>query len=162
MSKTNEKLTPSKEAEKQEWDIVSNAKTKVMVRDVEFKIGGIYYDTLDKITDIIENEKEEKRITAKCAAAIYLNGYFRLRLFYWLVWRWFYYVKQLTDEEMAPAVMELKKKAESARAMYYLNIISLTDVRQTMMAMTMDEAERFRRELLGGNPGQQPSVRKGE
>lgn len=153
-------VTPSAEAEKAEWDVVQNTKTEMKVRGITFRIGGVYYDTLDKITTILLKEKDEKKVTAKCAAAIYLNGFFKMRLLWWAVWRWFYYVKQLTDEEMTPVVLEFKKKADSAKASYYLNIISLTDIRQTQMTMTMEEAERFRRELLGASRGQQPPRHK--
>ena len=161
MKKNKEITEPSFEAEKAQRAIIKNTKEKVQVRNITFNIGGIYYDTLDKITDILLEEKDEHKVTAKCAAAIYLNGYFRLRLFYWMVWRWFYYGKQLTEDEIAPAVALLKKKVELQRQAYLLNIIFLTDVRTTTMQMKREEAKHIRQELHGATAGQASVDHKG-
>lgn len=160
MGKNKNLQDPSQEAEKELRDIVRNEKTSIEVRGTKFNIGGIYNDTLDWITDILTYEKDDKRITAKCAAAAWLNGYFRLRLFWWAVWRWFYYVKQYTDTELQPIIAECKKKADSDQFMYYLNIISLTDVKTTAMTRTMKEAKPILPELRGALAGAAQSARK--
>ena len=147
---------PSAAAEREQRDIVNNKKTRIDVRGTTFKIGGIYNDTLDHITDVLQQEKDDKKVTAKCTAYIYLNGYFKNRLLYWAVWRWFYYVKQFTDDEMRDVIAECKKKADSQAQAYLLNIILLTDVRQTSMAMTREEAQHIQAELRGGHRGVQP------
>lgn len=179
---------PSPEAEKELHDIVHNVKTEVKVRDTTFRVGGIYNDTLDKITSILidadaaereesrseekmsQSEKEhlerirfvrERKVTAKCAAAIVLNGFFRIRLLWWLVWRWFFYVRQYTDEEFAPLIVELKKKADSERTAFLVNTTFLIDVRTTTMTMTRKEASRIRQELITDGLGRQQSLRKG-
>lgn len=179
---------PSPEAEKELHDIVHNVKTEVKVRDTTFRVGGIYNDTLDKITSILidadaaereesrneekmsQSERErlersrfvrERKVTAKCAAAIVLNGFFRIRLLWWLVWRWFFYVRQYTDEEFAPLIVELKKKADSERTAFLVNTTFLIDVRTTTMTMTRKEASRIRQELITDGLGRQQSLRKG-
>ena len=179
---------PSPEAEKELHDIVHNVKTEVKVRDTTFRVGGIYNDTLDKITSILidadaaereesrneekmsQSEREhlersrfvrERKVTAKCAAAIVLNGFFRIRLLWWLVWRWFFYVRQYTDEEFAPLIVELKKKAASERTAFLVNTTFLIDVRTTTMTMTRKEASRIRQELITDGLGRQQSLRKG-
>lgn len=155
MSKNTTTSQPSKEAEKALHEVVNNEKSTIEIRGKKFKVGAIYNDTLDWITDILQNEKKANRVNAKCFAALYLNGYFSLRLFWWIVWRWFFYVKQYTDEDMAPYIAEVKKKVSTQSALYYVNTMSLTDIRTTTMAMTMEEAERFRRELSMANRGRQ-------
>ena len=179
---------PSPEAEKELHDIVHNVKTEVKVRDTTFRVGGIYNDTLDKITSILidadaaereesrneekmsQSEREhlerirfvrERKVTAKCAAAIVLNGFFRIRLLWWLVWRWLFYVRQYTDEEFAPLIVELKKKADSERTAFLVNTTFLIDVRTTTMTMTRKEASRIRQELITDGLGRQQSLRKG-
>lgn len=160
MGKNKNLQDPSAEAQKEQRDIVRNEKDVVEVRGTKFRIGGIYNDTLDWITDILTYEKDDKRITAKCAAAVWLNGFFRLRLFWWAVWRWMYYVKQYTDTELQPIIAECKKKADSDQLMYYLNIMSLTDVKTTAMTRTMKEAQPILPELRGALHGAAQSARK--
>lgn len=160
MAKSKILQDPSAEAQKEQRDIVRNEKTAIEVRGTTFRIGGIYNDTLDWITDILTYEKDDKRITAKCAAAAWLNGYFRLRLFWWAVWRWFYYVKQYTDSELQPIIAECKKKADSEQFMYLLNIMSLTDLKTTSMTRTMKEAQPILPELRGALHGAAQSAHK--
>lgn len=184
----NKKINlPSPEAEKELHDIVNDVKTEVVVRDTTYKIGGIYNDTLDKITSIAieadaqdrsdlkdidtktdrERERIERRVrirdrkvSAKCMAAAVLNGYFRLRLLWWFVWRWYYYIRQYTDAEMTNLIVEIKKKVDLERTAFLVNTTFLTDIRTTSMTMTRKEASRIRQELLTDGVGQQQSPRR--
>lgn len=162
MGKKENVSQPSPEAEKTLVDIVNNNKTEIDVRGRKWKIGAVYNDTLDWITNILQNEDNSAKVNAKCFAALYLNGFFALRLFWWIVWRWFYYVRQYTDEEMAPVIAEVKKKVTAKQTMYFVNIISLIDMKTTTQAMTKEEAARIRRELSGASLGQPQSPRKVE
>lgn len=96
------------------------------------------------MSDIILNEKDETKVGAKCAAVAILNGFWAYNLFYWIVWRWLYYIKQYNDEDYIP-LMELCKKKLGAEN-YYLLTILMTGMKDTMMAMTRKETERFLRE----------------
>lgn len=77
-----------------------------------------------------------------------LNGYFKIKFFYWFLWRWFYYVKQYLEIELHPLIDEGKKKVRAED--YYINTIFLIGMKDTMIAMTREEAERFRQELSSG------------
>ena len=83
-------------------------------------------------------------MSAKCAAIIVLNGYWSIKLWYWLVWRWFYYVKQYTEEEYSPLMMMCKKKLGAEN--YFLLTTLMIGIKDTMMAMTRKETERILRE----------------
>lgn len=156
MSKNTTISQPSKEAKKALREVANNEKSAIEIRGKKFKVGAVYNDTLDWVTDILQDEKTKpNQVNSKCFAALYLNDYFLLRLFWCIVWRWFFYVKQYTDEEMAPYIAEVKKKVSTQSALYYVNTISLIDIQTTTMAMTMEEAERFRRELSMANRGRQ-------
>mgnify|MGYP000113932552 FL=1 len=48
-------------------------------------------------------------MNSKCAAAIVLNGYWKILFFYWFLWRWFFYVMQYSDEELLPLIETGKK-----------------------------------------------------
>lgn len=161
MEKKEKASQPSQEAEKVLNGIVNNSKTEVEVRGKKWKVGAVYNDTLDWITNILQNEENPAKVNAKCFAALYLNSFFSLRFFFWIVWRWFYYVRQYTDEEMAPVIAEVKKKVTAKQTMYFVNTISLIDMRTTTQAMTKEEAEHIRRELSGASLGQQQSPHKG-
>ncbi|WP_052340671.1 hypothetical protein [Bacteroides sp. 14(A)] len=90
--KTVEEATT--EQEKALNSIVENKKDIVKIRGRKFSISWMRNRTRRKVTDIFLEEKEEDKVSAKCAAALVLNGYFKIKFFYWLLWRWFYYVKQ--------------------------------------------------------------------
>ena len=59
------------------------------------RIKWIRKGTLRKITHIINDGKDgmdyEDTVTARIAAAYWLNGYWGIRLLHWAVWRWMWH-----------------------------------------------------------------------
>lgn len=88
---------------------------------------------------------EDSKIACKAAAVMILHGLWRVRLGYWLLWRWFYYVKEYSCAQLQPILNEGKKKVPLIQ--FYTATMSLTEVKGTLMNMTMKEAERTLREL---------------
>ena len=88
---------------------------------------------------------EDAKIASK-AAAIYLTpGYFKRKLTYWLRWRWFYYIKQYDCDQLQPIL-----SAGNASTPYldFLRMMSiLANQKTTQMHMTVQEAEKFMREI---------------
>ena len=82
----------------------------------------------------------------KQAALIVLNGYWRIRLLFPLLWRWWAYVRGYTEGQMTPIITEGKKKLPLTP--YWMNMAFTADMRADWMKMTAKEAEQFRRELL--------------
>lgn len=137
-----------KEAEKELNSIASDNSEPIKVRNNTFKINGIKRGTLRFITNIMINTanslREESTISCKVAAAVCLNNFFKLRLFHWFLWRWFYYIREYSDLELLPLVEYAKKKVELQE---YLMITTLSIVlRDTQMMMTREEVSRMHRE----------------
>ena len=76
---------PSLEDEKLLNEIIENNPDKLKALGKEWNIGYLKAGTKRKITNILMNEKQEDKVTSKCAAALLLNGYFKLFFFYWFL-----------------------------------------------------------------------------
>lgn len=164
MAKTIISSQPSAEGERLLKSVTDNEKSVVVVRKKKFYVGSLYNDTIDWISGILlktgDNAETDRATRCKAAAAMTLNGYFRLRLFYWFLWRWYFYVRQYGDEELQPLFAEFTKKVSAMWASYCINTISLTDARNTKMQMTREEAEHFRVVLSSVQRGQVGQVNK--
>lgn len=100
------------------------------------------YDADDPLSAIVNDDK----LACKVAAAIVIRGFFTMRLKWWLLWRWFYYVRQYD-------VMQLNELlSEGVSALPYsetLNTYSmLSATREMLLHMTFAEAQR----LLDASP----------
>jgi hypothetical protein len=96
------------------------------------------------------NGPDSDKNNCKVAACIVLNGLWPIKLRYWFLWRWFYYVKEYTDEQLAPLLEEGKKKVP-VEAYYEATILAI-GMKDTMMAMTRAEVERILQEHSTGQP----------
>lgn len=101
--------------------VVEDKKDIVEIRGRKFRIGWLRNRARRKLTDIVLNEKDDSKVSSKCSAALVLNGYFKIKFFYWFLWRWFYYVMQYSDKELLPLV-ELCKKSTSGGLLHHYNI----------------------------------------
>lgn len=142
--------SPNVEDERILNSIVNNLPDLVELRGRKIKVGWIGYGAREKMTRIMLEEKDEGKVHCKCVAALVLNGYWKIKLLYWLAWRWMFYVKQYSEMELLPVVKLCKKKAEAQLAVYCTATMLLTDMRTTMMAMTREEASR----ILQGRSGE--------
>ena len=94
--------------------------------------------------DVLEEIQSDSRLACKASAIYILDGFLKIKLFYWLVWRWFYYVKEYSCIQLAEILEEGKKKVPLAQ--FFIATMSLTEARDTLMMMTTREAERILRE----------------
>jgi len=119
------------------------------------KVDYLCNETLRRMTAVSLDSKTDTRhelqIPSKIAALIVLNGYFKINLFYWLLWRWYYYVRQYKAEQLYPIIEEGKKKAPQIG---YLMCTTLTvSMRDTVKAMTRAEVEHTQAALSSGGKG---------
>lgn len=135
---------PTEEQEKRLNDVIEDSVDIVKLRNSTWKVKWLRNRAKRKITDILLNEKDEDKVNSKCVSAMLLNGYWKIKFFYWLLWRWFYYVKQYSDEEYLPIINLCKKKVQVEQ--YCATIILLTEMKDTMMMMTRAEVNRIRQE----------------
>lgn len=144
--------------------LIKNDETKIALSNGKIiKIKPICADAQDLIDDLIvehdkiadrvktgtmseqEGNRETRMFFAKCTAAILLNGYFKLKLFYGLKWRIIHRFWNLTGEDYLAIIGETKKKGHQQE--YYLAMALAMTMNDTCTMMTKKEAEAFQREL---------------
>lgn len=100
--------------------------------------------------DALDEILEDSKLACKAAAVILLDGYWKLKLRYWLLWRWFYYVRQYDNIQLLP-ILEIGKK-KVPQMQFYKTIMSLTEARDSLMRMRAKEVEVTLRELSMAQP----------
>lgn len=130
--------------------LVENTPTEVAIpyTNKVYKIGWMHNKTIRKITELLNskprNARDEDLVLSKAMALIVLNGYWRIRLFYPILWRWYAYVKQYHDYQILPIIETAKKKAPQIP--YYLSMTYLTGLKDSLATMSREEVERMHRE----------------
>ena len=90
-------------------------------------------------SEVLDAVLEDCKLTCKAAAIIILDGYWKLKLRYWFLWRWFYYIRQYDDMQLIK-ILEVGKKKVPLKQ-FYATITSLTEAKDTLMRMTTKEVE---------------------
>ena len=138
----------TREDEQLQMSVRQNWADDVEVRGKIFKVKWMHPATTEWITSLMLKDGNDNKIICQAAALIVLNGFWKSHLFYWFVWRWFYYFKQYNSEELSPLIETAQKKTHKVVAMAYLNdTMLLTALKDTAKQMTKAEAERTLREL---------------
>ena len=96
--------------------------------------------------DVAKSIKEDPYFNHKITALFVLNGFWKIKLFYWLLWRWYSYIKEYSQEQLLPVIMEAKKKIPLYQ--YWMNMVLTLDMRDDWMTMTKKEAEQYQAELI--------------
>lgn len=152
--KTKAPTQPSIEAERELEGIVDNDKEYIVIRGKRMGFRDLNRWSLHKISRIIvQGNNDELSIDCKCLAAARLNGYFKIKFLWWILWRWYAYWKAYTDIELAEAVAFIKKKALVSLAVYSRNTTFLIETRETIMQMNREEAKATHQELFGAKAG---------
>ena len=87
----------------------------------------------------------KKRI--KQCAVVQLNNVWKIRFFYWILWRYYYYIIDLDVWEVLGVLNVAKKKIQSTA--FQLTTILATAMTDAMMTMTKAEVERIQAEQAG-------------
>jgi hypothetical protein len=143
---------PSLEDETLLNDIMDDSVDEVSIKGCKkkYKIGWLKKGAIRKYTSVLMKDKDDDTLSCKCAAIIILNGYWKIKFLYWMLWRWFFYIRQYSDEQLVPIIATGKKKVPSMQ--FLISTILMTEMRDTMMTMTKEEAERFRQGLPTEKP----------
>lgn len=145
---------PTLDDERALESIVDDDKEYITIRGKRLGFRGLNGWGLHKISKImVKDGEDELSVGCKCLAAARLNGYFKIKFFWWLLWRFYFYIKQYRDIEIAEAVAMIKKKAVSALAVYSLNTTLLIETRETVMRMNRAEAKAILQELSTASHG---------
>lgn len=137
--------------------VINNDADTVEVRGRKIRIRWMHPSTTDWISTLIVNRGEDRRLLAKCAALIRLNGFWKSHLFYWWVWRWYYYIRQYTSGELQPVFEKAFKKKASEEKEAYLNAMTyLLALDTTDKQMTKEEAGLILQGLRSDSGGRSP------
>ena len=136
---------PNNTAQEKLDAILEGSVDVVEIRGKKFVIGWIKKGVIRKITNTILTCKNEDELTARCASLVILNGYWKIKLFHWVYWRYLW--RNYSDEELFPITEIAKKKVDSQTQAYLTNTIYLIGMKDTIMTMTKKEAERTLQEL---------------
>lgn len=138
---------PSLEDEKLLNDVMEDSIDEVAIKgtDKKYKIGWLKKGTMRKITSVALEDNKDDMLSAKTAALIVLNNYWKIKFFYPILWRWFFYIKEYTDDQLSEILSVGKKKVPYIA--FLTNTILVTGMKDTIMTMTKKEAERIRQGL---------------
>lgn len=94
--------------------------------------------TMRKLTHIMLAKDNDPKVSCMSAALIILNDFWKIKFFYPILWRWFFYIRQYTDDELFPIIAAGKKKVPAKN--FFMNITLLTEMKDTIMIMKKEEA----------------------
>lgn len=111
--------------------------------EVEFcgktiKIGWLHNRTIRRFSHIMATEEDPIKKNIKLCTVVLLNNVFKIFFFYWILWRWYYYVKDLDSVEILKVLDVAKKKVPQEP--FLMVTILATGMTDLMMMMTKKEA----------------------
>lgn len=128
---------PNIELQKVLDDILHETPTEYIFRGKKKMLGWLHKGTTRKFTHIELKEKNEWKKRVKQCAVVQLNNVWKIRFFYWFLWRYYYYIIDLDVWEVLAVLNVAKKKIQSAA--FQLTTILATAMKDTMMTMTKVE-----------------------
>ena len=93
----------------------------------------------DDPKEILKAMRHNERIHAKVIAVMLLNSFWKIKLFYWIYWRWIFHSYSEYDFfQVLPTVMEA-----NGNEFFFQNTVLLSAMNTLKMRMTKEEAERL-------------------
>lgn len=113
----------------------------LMPRQVE-KLSLLELDSGISVTedDSVSNVKKRAQFLSKAVAYCLLNGW-KLTFLHWLYWRYLYYIKTYSSDQLLPIIQMAKKKATPVES--YLGMILVAQMKNTKPMLTAEEREQF-------------------
>lgn len=150
--KTKAPTQPLMSEERALFGAVDNETEYIEIRNRRIGLHDLSGWAKHKISKVLLKEGgDEFSVGCKCIAAARLNSYFRIKLTWWFLWRWYYYMCNYTDSELTDAICLIKKKVASGS--YFFNTTLLIGMRETMMSMSREEVAASLRERSGDKAG---------
>ncbi len=160
MAKTKVPTQPTLQDERILESIADNDKEYITIRGKRFTFRNLNGHGRHKISRILLKEGgNEFAVSCKCLAAARLNSYFKIKFFWWILWRIYYYWRSYTDAELMEATAFIKKKVAAED---YLGITILQiGMRETMMQMNREEVAASLQELSTAKVGKSAKTDRG-
>lgn len=95
--------------------------------------------------DSVSNVNKRSRFLSKAAAYCLLSG-LNIHFLHWVLWRYLYYIKGYSADQLLPIIQTAKKKAPQVES--YLAMVLVGQMKITNPMLTTEEQGRFQAELL--------------
>ena len=106
MTKENNITLPKSEDEKLLNDVMEDSVDYVEVRGKKYGISWLKRGTIRKFTSTMQKSGNDDKISCQCAAAIILNGYWKIKFLYPFFFLFFFYIKQYGDHELMKVLLD--------------------------------------------------------
>ena len=136
-------------------DLMEQEPETVMVCGKKYRIGWLKKYTVRKFSHIMVKEKDPWKRSVKVCSCILMNRklglltWFLLHCWYWIYWRWLYYVVDIDQVEVMGVLDASKKKIQSEP------LAIVTILATGMMDLMMSEARH--EHTQAGQAGEQPT-----
>ena len=130
--------------------VLHDEPTEFVFRGKKHKICWLRKGTMCRCSHIRAKEKNEWKRNVKICVCILLNNIWKIRAFYWIYWRWLYYIKDVDVTDVL-RVLDVSKKKIPSNA-FSLATILTTGMTDVMMTMTRSEAKAIQAEQAGEQP----------
>ena len=104
---------PSVDLQEMLDSVIGDTPTEVVFRGKKHSVGWLRKGTMRRCTNIKMKEKNEWKRNVKICVCILLNNIWKIRAFYWIYWRWLYYIKDVDVVEVLKVLDVSKKKIPS-------------------------------------------------
>ncbi len=92
---------------------------------------------------LMRSAAKEPYFSTKLAALFVLNGLWRIRLFWPILWRWWAFVRQWDEEQVGAVLAAAQKKTLNLSARLWMNTRLAAAMRTDVMMMTKGEAGQY-------------------
>ena len=149
-----EEKQPSLAARQAVMSIMNDIPTEVIIPGTRHKVKLRFRRdcTVDKVTNLLLQREEQEEtaegaealmrsaakhpyLNLKIAVCYVLNDYWKLKLWYPLVWRWWAYVWRLNEAQVAAVLDCVKKKTSDFLLWYSMNTQSAKAIRADLKTM---------------------------
>ena len=93
--------------------VLHDEPTEFVFLSTKHKLGWLRKGTMCRCSHIRAKEKNEWKRNVKICVCILLNNIWKIRAFYWIYWRWLYYIKDVDVVEVLKVLDVSKKKIPS-------------------------------------------------
>lgn len=125
-------------------DILTQEPEVVELDGKKYRIGWLHNGTVRKFSHVMVKTKDPWKRNTKACACILLNrksglkSWFLLWSWYWIYWRWLFYIKNIDQADIAAVLDATKKKIQSEPLMLATTLaIGMMD---TLMTIASHEA----------------------
>lgn len=129
---------PTFDAQKRLDEILEAKDEIVQIKKRKYRITWLCHETIRKFSHIMVTEEDGYKRNVKLAAVVLLNGPFKM-MWYWLYWRWLYYIRDINEVDVACILQAAKKKLPQEP--YLIATILATGMTDLMMTMRKAEVQ---------------------